>query len=165
MISKKYFILFSVFVILLYILSKFICFDKDAAPGVSYYSRSFTGGIDNDTTFYPQLKISNYRDGDYTVKELFQLAKLYLDTVKGIKKTGGVELYGEPPCKKMPYPNSWTIDEFYLISFYFLKGSDSIEVTDIYYWEKGVRKSFESYWGEKKSIDSMMNVKTKFRRN
>ncbi|MBK8712285.1 MAG: hypothetical protein IPL97_10505 [Niastella sp.] len=166
MSRKKYFILFSVLILVLYTLSKFICFNKDASPKVSFYTRNYTGGYDRDTTYYPELKISNYRDGEYSVNELFQLAKSYLDTLHNKSKIGGVVLYGEAPCKKMPTPNSWTIDEFKLVYFDIVKGIDSIELTNIAYWKNGKLKVLWKILKEdKKSIDSIISVKTKFRRD
>jgi len=161
--SKKYFLLLITLIGLLHISCKF-CIDKNANPKITFYTRNFSHG-NGDTTYYDDLKISNYREGAFSVNELFQIAHSYLDTVNSKWRIGGVTLFGEPPCNTMPTPNSWTIEEFKLISFGFSNKNDPIQLTSLAYWENGkITILVNQIEAERKAIDSLMSTTNKFRR-
>ncbi len=93
----------SVLFLLAILLSLGAC-DVDADKSehnVRYYYRD-EKGINEYYTFSDYLVISNYRDGLYTVQNLVEIARLYIDTVRSKKPVSGITFVGKRSRGTLP---------------------------------------------------------------
>lgn len=160
--KKYFFILFCVF-------SSCTTKEKNNTHQVYLYYRDL-GGNNGYVTYMDYVVIDNYEDYIYTIRQLFEIAKKYIDTVKSDKPVSAVTFVGKPYNKSLPKPGWDTYTEQkkrFLIGFGFenslrkYANKRNPDANVISLWNDNTPQIFLS----EKSIDSLLNMQQRFSNN
>ena len=88
------------------------CDSKDiysSDHSLSLYYRDI-GGNNGFISYLDVVAINNYQNKTFSIKQLYNLAKNYVDTVKADRPVSTVTFIGKSPRKSLPNPNDDLFD-------------------------------------------------------
>lgn len=77
------------------------CPDENDNHDIRFYYRR-TAGTNDYETYMDEFKITNYTNKTVVIKDLYEYAQHYVDTMKANKRIGYVTFIGEKPCETLP---------------------------------------------------------------
>lgn len=113
------------------------------------------------------IKVTNYKNGSVSLKQFYQVALQYIDTIKADKPVNEIYFIGEKAGYTLPTVNNDDQDQFferrrnYIIQFQFQRtyrnDTSNISLYGVTFWKNGTEVIMYYNNNTKRFIDSILN--------